>query len=145
VGAEVGSGPVDAGFRALKLDSSSRSDVLRTPDATTQEALLDLDSVFKADRTPEDLLFDVLLDSGLDLASPIVSEQVEGHEIQVVDGAALIACYAPEIRPDLVRALAHREPRCVVFRDSAFPTDAARINAQQVFEEVSPATDVKVL
>ena len=100
----------------------------------------------KPDRSGEDLLFQVLLDWGLELTMPIAVEQIEEHEVFVVEDGALIACFDDEVEPDdLVRAIAERQPLRAVFRDSGFASDAARINAEQVFAEVSPATDVKVI
>jgi adenine-specific DNA-methyltransferase len=136
---------IDAGFRVLKVDTTNMEDVLRTPDALGQDELdLYADSV-KPDRTAEDVLFQVLLDWGLELTMPIAVEQIEGHEVFIVEEGALIACFVGEVSPDLVRALAKREPLRAVFRDSGFATDSDRINAEQIFAEVSPATDVKAI
>jgi adenine-specific DNA-methyltransferase len=135
----------DVGFRVLKVDSTNLSDVLRTPDVLGQDELdLFADSV-KPDRTGEDLLFQVLVDWGLELTMPITVEQIDGHEVFVVENGALIACFNTEASPALVREIASREPLRAVFRDSGFATDADRINAEQVFAEVSPATDVKAI
>ncbi len=87
----------------------------------------------------------MLLDWGLDLTLPIAVEAVEGHEVFVVEDGALIACFDDEVEPELVRAIAKREPLRAVFRDSGFASDAARINAEQIFKELSPATDVKAI
>ncbi|MEU0772113.1 site-specific DNA-methyltransferase [Streptomyces albogriseolus] len=135
----------DVGFRVLKVDSTNLTDVLRTPDALGQEQLdLYADSV-KPDRTGEDLLFQVLLDWGLELTMPMTVEQVDGSEVLVVEDGALIACFDNKVSAAVVREIASREPLRAVFRDSGFATDADRINAEQVFAEVSPATDVKVI
>ena len=135
----------DAGFRVLRADSTNFADVLRMPDALGQDELnLYADSV-KPDRTGEDLLFQVLLDWGLELTMPIAVEQIEGHEAFIVEEGALIACFDGEVSPAVVRAVAKREPLRAVFRDSGFATDSDRINAEQVFAEVSPATDVRAI
>lgn len=136
---------LDVGFRALRVDSTNKTDVLRTPDDTDQLALGDLTSSVKDDRSGEDLLFQVLLDWGLDLALPISVEVVEGREVFVVDDGALVACFDDEVPPELVRELAKREPLRAVFRDSGFESDDARINAEQTFKELSPATDVRAI
>jgi adenine-specific DNA-methyltransferase len=99
----------------------------------------------KSDRAGEDLLFQVLLDWGLELTMPISVEQIDGREVFVVEDGALIACFDTEVTPALVRGIALREPLRAVFRDSGFVTDADRINAEQLFAEVSPATDVKAV
>ncbi|MBE5440135.1 type III restriction endonuclease subunit M [Mycobacteroides abscessus] len=99
----------------------------------------------KPDRSGEDLLFQVLLDWGLELTMPISVEKLEGHEVYLVEDDALIACFDSEVSPELVRAIAKREPLRAVFRDSGFASDDARINAEQIFHEISPATDVKAI
>jgi len=111
----------------------------------TQLALSDLENSVKAGRSGEDLLFQVLLDWGLELTMPITVEQIDGHEVLVVEDGALIACFDSKVSPELVRTIAEREPLRAVFRDSGFASDDARINAEQVFREVSPATDVKAI
>lgn len=135
----------DLGFRTLRIDSSNMTDVLRTPDETGQQALAGLEDSVKPGRTGEDLLFQVLLDWGLDLALPIVAEQVEGQTVYVVDEGALVACFDDKVTAELVRALAKQEPLRAVFRDSGFTSDDARINAEQIFKELSPATSVKAI
>src|SRR5690606_17687883 len=99
----------------------------------------------KPDRTAEDLLFQVLLDWGLELTMPISVEQIGSHEVLVVEDGALVACFDEAVSPALVRGVAQREPLRAVFRDSGFASDADRINAEQIFAEVSPSTDVKVI
>lgn len=142
---------IDSGFRALKVDSTNMVDVRRSPDETDQFALEDLEGSVKPDRSAEDLLFQVLLDWGLELTMPIALEQIEGSEVYLVeDGLALIACFSMQVTPGLVRAIAdlasrHPDGTRVVFRDSGFASDDARINAEQVFREVSPATDIKAI
>lgn len=133
----------DAGFRVLKVDTTNMSDVLRTPDDTDQHQLAGLEDSVKPGRSGEDLLFQVLLDWGLEVSVPITAEQFEGREVFVVDDGALVACFDDDVTPELVRALAKREPLRAVFRDSGFVSDDARINAEQIFKELSPATDVK--
>ncbi len=136
---------LDTGFRVVKVDTTNMADVLRTPDGVEQDQLdFQADSV-KADRTGEDLLFQVLLDWGLELTMSISVEQIDGHEVFVVEDGALVACFDDEVSPSLVRAIAEREPLRAVFRDSGFASDADRINAEQVFAEVSPSTDVKAI
>ncbi len=135
----------DVGFRTLKVEATNMSNVLRTPDEVDQTQLeLDVQNV-KSDRTGEDLLFQVLLDSGLELTLPIRVERVDGHEVFVVDDGALIACFGKQVSPDLVRVLAKREPLRAVFLDAGFESDDARINAEQIFREVSASTDVKTI
>lgn len=136
---------LDVGYRTLRVDTSNLVDVLRTPEGTDQEELgLSVDSV-KADRTVEDLLFQVLVDWGLELTLPIAAEQIENAEVFSVDGGALIAYLDSSVKLDVVRDIAEREPLRAVFRDSGFASDADRINAEQIFAELSPSTDVKAI
>lgn len=136
---------LDVGFRSFRIDSSNMADVLHTPDETGQSMLDGLEDSVKPDRSGEDLLFQVLLDWGLDLAMPIAVEKIEGHEVYTVEDDALVACFDKETEEKLVRALAKRQPLRAVFRDSAFGSDDARINAEQIFRELSPSTDVKAI
>lgn len=136
---------LDVGFRSLKVDTTNMADVLWTPDETDQQTIAGLENSVKSGRTGPDLLFQVLLDWGLELSVPITVEKVEGYDVFVVEDGALIACFDSEVSPELVRAIAKREPLSAVFRDSGFASDDARINAEQIFREISPATDVKAI
>lgn len=121
------------------------ADVLSAPDALTQDRLDFQTGNVKPDRTGEDLLFQVLLDWGLEPTMPISVEQIAAHEVFVVEDGALVACFDDQLTPPLVREIAKREPLRAVFRDSGFRSDADRINAEQVFAEVSPGTDLKAI
>ena len=136
---------LDTGFRSLRVDVSNKADVLRKADDTDQLGLDDLAPSIKPDRSGEDLLFQVLLDWGLDLSLPIVRGTVDDREVCSVDADALVACFAESVTPEVVRGIAERGPLRAVFRDDAFESDAARINAEQVFREVSPATEVRTI
>ena len=150
-GAQISSGlgleapAFDRGFRVLRVDTTNMAPVLHAPDQTAQPALADLASSVKRDRTPYDLLFQVLLDWALDLSEPVVTELIGGREILSVAGGALIACFDDDISPDVVGEIAQRRPLRAVFLDAGFATDAARINAEQVFREVSPETEVRAI
>lgn len=135
----------DVGFRVLKVDTTNMVDVWRSPDETDQLALYQLEDSVKHDRSGEDLLFQVLVDWGLELTMPINVEDIEGHEVFIVDDGALIAYFGSDVSAELTRAIAKREPLRAVFLDSGFNSDDARINAEQIFHEVSPATDVKAI
>ncbi|MCF6390659.1 site-specific DNA-methyltransferase [Mycobacterium sp. MBM] len=142
---QLGATDSDLGYRRLTIDTTNMADVLRTPDETGQQALSQLENSVKPGRSGEDLLFQVLLDWGLELTMPVTVEQLQGHEVFTVDDDALIACFESGMTPDLVRAIAKREPLRAVFRDSGFASDDARINAEQIFREISPATEVKAI
>jgi adenine-specific DNA-methyltransferase len=133
----------DVGFRVFKVDTSNMQDVYYRPDQIDQKDLLAAVDNIKADRTPEDLLFQVLIDWGVDLTLPIERETVQGKTVFFVDGNALVACFETGVTEDLVKELAAREPLRVVFRDNGFVSDAVKINVEQVFRQVSPGTDVK--
>ena len=135
----------DVGFRVLKVDTTSHAEVSVAPDDLVQASLAEYTASMKSDRSSEDLLFQVLLDWGLDLTLPISVETIDGREVLTVDDDALIACFADDVSDAVVKAIAKREPLRAVFRDSGFATDAARINAEQIFKEISPATDVKAI
>lgn len=136
---------LDVGFRSLRVDTTNMADVLRAPDEIDQRALVGLEDSVKAGRSGEDLLFQVLLDWGLELTMPVTVEKFAGDDAFVVEDGALIACFDSVVSPELVRAIARRQPLRAVFRDSGFATDAARINAEQIFHEISPSTDVKAI
>ena len=136
---------LDIGFRVLKIDTSNMSDVYYAPEAVKQDQLaLHTDNI-KEDRTPEDLLFQVLLDWGVDLALPIEQQKIAGKTVFFVDGNALAACFDPTISEDLVKELAKRKPLRAVFRDSSYDSDSTKINAAQIFKLLSPETEVKSL
>lgn len=136
---------IDTGFRALKIDTSNMQDVYYTPDETQQASLLDHVDNIKPDRTPEDLLFQVLLDWGVDLASPIASETIDGKQVFFVDGNALAACLDFGLTDEFVKQIAERKPLRAVFRDASYSSDAAKINVEQIFKFYSPETEVRCL
>ena len=135
----------DIGFRVLKVDATNMTDVRRAPDLLAQADLALLAETVKPGRTAEDLLFEVLINRGLDLSAPIAVEQVDGREVFVVGDGALIACLAGDVSLAAVSDIASRRPSRAVFLDSGFATDADRINAEQVFTRVSPGTEVQVI
>lgn len=136
---------LDVGFRSLRVDSSNMSDVLRIPDDTNQHQLGGLESSVKQGRSGVDLLFQVLLDWGLDPTMRISVESVEGCEVFVVEEGALVACFEKGVTSAVIRAIAGLQPLRAVFLDAGFDSDAARINAEQIFLDLSPATDVKAI
>ena len=91
------------------------------------------------------MLFQVLLDWGLDLAAPIAIDEVGSRRVLSVAEDALVACFADEVTDAVVREIANRHPLRAVFLDTGFANDAARINAEQIFREVSPETEVRTI
>ncbi|HBV2379396.1 site-specific DNA-methyltransferase [Klebsiella quasipneumoniae] len=137
----------DVGFRTLKIDTSNMADVYYTPDAL-HEANLDLFvENIKPDRTPEDLLFQVMLDWGVDLSLPINKKSIQGKDVFFVDGNVLAACFDASggIDEAFVKELAKHQPLRVVFRDAGYKNSAVKINVEQIFKLVSPATEVKCI
>ena len=137
--------PLDIGFRVLKVDSSNMADVYYTPDALSQSMLDMMTDNIKVGRTPEDLLFQVLLDWGVDLTLPIRKESIQGKTVFFVDENALVACFDTGITEELVKELTHFAPLRAVFRDNGFASDAVKINATQIFKQLSPSTEVKAI
>ncbi len=138
---------IDTGFRVLKIDSSNMAEVYYRPDELKQDDLLGQIDNIRPGRSAEDLLFQVLLDWGVDLALPIAREQIEGREVFFVDGNALAACFVADGSVDeaLVKQIAQRHPLRAVFRDAGFASDNARINVEQIFKALSPSTEVRTL
>ena len=93
------------------------------------------------------MLFQVLLDWGVDLSLPITEETISGQKVFFVDGNALAACFAKggKITEDFCKELAKREPLRVVFRDAGFKDDSVKINVEQIFKLMSPHTEVKTI
>jgi adenine-specific DNA-methyltransferase len=134
---------LDVGFRAFKIDTSNMSDVYYAPDAVTQVDLLGQVENIRPNRFPEDLLFQVLVDWGLDLALPISEVMIEGKQVFFVDNNALAACFDAGITDEMVKAIAQRRPLRAVFRDSSYGTDSVKINVEQIFKLLSPETEVR--
>lgn len=133
------------GFRSFRIDSSNMSDVFYSPEVLTQGHLpLGADNI-KSDRSPEDLLFQVLVDWGVDLALPIETRNVAGRPVFFVDQNALVACFEFGVDEPLVRELATLRPLRAVFRDGGYVSDSTKINVEQIFKLLSPATEVRSL
>ena len=137
----------DIGFRVLKIDSSNLADVYYAPDDINQGALEGFTDNIKPDRTAEDLLFQVMLDWGVDLALPITRQTIQGREVLFVDTNAMAACFDARGRIDeaFVKELATHKPLRAVFRDAGFADSATKINVEQIFKLLSPATEVKCI
>ncbi|HAM5031481.1 TPA: site-specific DNA-methyltransferase [Escherichia coli] len=138
---------LDLGFRLLKVDTSNMADVYYSPDVLGKANLdLFVDNI-KPDRTPEDLLFQVMLDWGVDLALPIAKQSIQGKDVFFVDGNVLTACFdaSGSIDETFVKELAKLQPLRVVFRDAGFKNSAVKINVEQIFKLMSPVTEVKCI
>jgi adenine-specific DNA-methyltransferase len=136
---------IDVGFRSLHIASPNMEDNRATADSLSQATLLDSVRSVKQDRSDDDLIFQVLLDGGLDLAESISVEHVEGNRITSVSDGAIIGYFVDDLPEAAVKGVAARRPMRAVFLDSSFKTDADRINLEQTFRELSPETEVKVI
>ena len=136
---------LDIGFRCLRLDSSNMENVYYTPEETQQQDLFSLVDNVKPDRTPEDLLFQVMLDLGVLLSSPIEVKEIAGKKVFNVADGFLLACFDHDVTEETVKAIAQMKPYYAVFRDSSMANDSVATNFDQIFETYSPETVRKVL
>ncbi|WP_322622638.1 site-specific DNA-methyltransferase [Aedoeadaptatus coxii] len=136
---------LDIGFRVLKTDSSNMKDVYYAPDMTEQGFLDSLENNIKEDRSPEDLLFQVMLDLGIPLSAGIQVETISGKDVFVVEDGFLIACFDGHVGEDVVKAIAEKQPYYAVFRDASMAGDSVATNFDQIFENISPETVRRVL
>ncbi|MBD8915912.1 MAG: site-specific DNA-methyltransferase [Pseudobutyrivibrio sp.] len=136
---------IDVGFRVLKIDTSNMKDVYYNP-SETQQSLFDTyaDNI-KEDRTPEDLLFQVMLDLGVLLSSKIEKTTIAGKQVFNVADGFLIACFDNDVTEETVKAVAEKKPYYAVFRDSSMANDSVATNFDQIFASISPDTVRKVL
>ena len=135
----------DIGFRVLKLDSSNMKDIYYNPAQIQQRSLFDSTDNIKEDRTPEDLLFQVMLDLGRLLSSKIEEKTIAGKKVFNVADGFLIACFDNDVTEKTVKAVAQEKPYYAVFRDSSMANDSVATNFEQIFATYSPETVRKVL
>lgn len=136
---------LDIGFRCLRLDSSNMENVYYTPEEISQQDMFSLVDNVKSDRTPEDLLFQVMLDLGVLLSSPIEVKEIAGKKVFNVADGFLLACFDHDVTEETVKAIAQMKPYYAVFRDSSMANDSVATNFDQIFETYSPETVRKVL
>ena len=136
---------LDVGFRVFKVDSSNMENVYYAP-ADFEQAQLELfaDNI-KPDRTPEDLLFQVMLDLGILLSSEIEETEIDGKKVFSVADGYLIACFDKDVTEENVKAIAQKQPFYSVFRDSGMASDSVATNFEQIFETYSPKTVRRVI
>lgn len=135
----------DGGFRVLKCDSSNMKDVYYTPSETQQSFFDTYADNIKEDRTPEDLLFQVMLDLGVLLSNKIEETTIAGKQVFNVADGFLIACFDNDVTEETVKAVAEKKPYYAVFRDSSMANDSVATNFDQIFASISPDTVRKVL
>lgn len=136
---------LDIGFRVFKVDSSNMEDVYYRPADYNQGQMELFADNIKPDRTPEDLLFQVMLDLGILLSSDIQETEIAGKKVFSVADGYLIACFDKDVTEETVKAIAQKQPVYAVFRDSSMASDSVATNFEQIFETYSPRTQRKVL
>lgn len=136
---------LDTGFRVFRVDESNYENVEHTPKEWNQDQLdLFLNNI-KSDRDDLDLLFGCMLDWGVQLSLPMTSEEVDGKMIYTVNDGDLVACFADDVTENVVKAMADKMPLRVIFRDSCFSEDSAKINIYETFKQLMDWSDQEVV
>ena len=136
---------LDIGFRVLKLDSSNMKEVYYNPAEYEPSIISSLEDNIKDDRTPEDLLFQVMLDLGVLLSSKIEETTIAGKKVFNVEDKYLIACFDDNVTEEVITEIAKQKPYYFVMRDSSMANDSVATNFEQIFATYSPDTVRKVL
>lgn len=137
---------IDYGFRVYKVnDSNMKDEFYMTPDKISQEQIRLFEDNIKDDRTPEDLLTQVILNLGLKLDLPIEEKDMCGNKVYDVDDGELLACFDNNVSIDIIEEIAKINPRQVVFRDSSFATDQDKVNFEERLKRLSAGTKFNVL
>lgn len=142
---EVGSSVqnLDTGFRVLKLDTSNMEDVYYTPQEFELQSLFNEN--VKADRTNEDLLFQVMLDLGIELSAKIKNKQIAGKNVHFVDDNYLVACFDRDVNESTITEIAKLQPIYFVMRDASAANDNVIDNFEQIFKHYSPDTNCRII
>ena len=136
---------LDTGFRVLKCDTSNMKEVYYNPAEYEASLFSSLEDNIKEDRTPEDLLFQVMLDLGVLLSSKIEETTIAGKKVFNVEDNYLIACFDSDVTEETITAIAKQKPYYFVMRDSSMASDSVATNFDQIFATYSPDTVRKVL
>ena len=134
---------LDTGFRVLKLDTSNMEDVYYTPQEFELQSLFNEN--VKADRTNEDLLFQVMLDLGIELSAKIESKQIAGKNVHFVDDSYLVACFDRDVNESTITEIAKLQPIYFVMRDASAANDNVIDNFEQIFKHYSPDTNCRII
>lgn len=134
---------LDTGFRVLKLDTSNMEDVYYTPQEFEQQSLFNEN--VKADRSNEDLLFQVMLDLGIELSAKIESRQIAGKAVHFVDDNYLVACFDRDVNESTITEIAKLQPVHFVMRDASAANDNVIDNFEQIFKHYSPDTNCRIV
>lgn len=140
---KVGIEKLDTGFRVLKLDTSNMEDVYYTPQEFTPQSLFNEN--VKSDRTSEDLLFQVMLDLGIELSVKIETRQMAGKMVHFVDDNYLVACFDREVNETTITEIAKLKPVYFVMRDASAANDNVIDNFEQIFHHYSPDTNCRII
>ena len=134
---------LDTGFRVLKLDSSNMEEVYYTPQEFSMGSLFNEN--VKADRSNEDLLFQVMLDLGIELSAKIESKQIAGKQVHIVDEGYLVACFDRDVNESTIIEIAKQQPVYFVMRDASAANDNVIDNFEQIFRHYSPDTSCRII
>ena len=134
---------LDTGFRVLKLDTSNMEDVYYTPQEFTQQSLFNEN--VKTDRTSEDLLFQVMLDLGIELSAKIEALQIAGKKVHAVDDNYLVACFDRDVNETTIIEIAKLHPVYFVMRDASATNDNVIDNFEQIIRHYSPDTNCRII
>ena len=134
---------LDTGFRVLKLDSSNMEDVYYTPQEFSMGSLFNEN--VKADRSNEDLLFQVMLDLGIELSAKIETKQIAGKQVHIVDEGYLVACFDRDVNESTIIEIAKQQPVYFVMRDASAANDNVIDNFEQIFRHYSPDTSCRII
>ena len=134
---------LDTGFRVLKLDTSNMEDVYYTPQDFDAQSLYNEN--VKPERTNEDLLFQVMLDLGIELSAKIESKQIAGKEVHFVDDNYLVACFDRDVNESTITEIAKLQPIYFVMRDASAANDNVIDNFEQIFKHYSPETVSRII
>ena len=135
----------DGGFRVLKCDNSNMKDVYYQSSEYEPSLFSSLEDNIKEDRTPEDLLFQVMLDLGVLLSGKIEETTIAGKKIFNVEDNYLIACFDDNVTDEVITEIAKQQPYYFVMRDSSMASDSVATNFEQIFATYSPSTERRVL
>lgn len=135
--------PLDIGFRVLKLDSSNMEDVYYMPESSSRETLFE-DNV-KPDRTPEDLLFQVMLECNLPLSAKIETKKIAGKDVFIVNDGYLVACFDEDVNETVITEVAKQKPYYFIMRDKSLSSDNVADNFEQIFNAYSKDTIRRIL
>jgi len=136
---------LDFGFKVFKLDESNMKDIYYHPSQVTQAKLDGLADNIKENRSPEDLLYQVLLDLAIPISAKVSEEKIDGKKVFKVENNFLIACFDSNITLDLIKKIAEEKPERLVFRDSSFKDDKEKVNCEEFLKHSLPNTIVKVI